>query len=145
MHWLHLAPRHSGAVLLLGMLLSAPAAAIDPADELADPEQQALYSRMTEEIRCMVCQNQPIADSTAPLAADLRREVRRKIQAGASETEIKDFLVERYGDFVLYKPRFRSWNLLLWFGPAVLLLIGLLALWRTAQRRGAMPIDKDAP
>lgn len=131
--------------LLLMLCLSLPAVAIDPTDELADPVQQALYTRLTHEVRCLVCQNQPIADSTAPLAADLRREIRRKIEGGAAEADIKDFLVERYGDFVLYKPRFRSWNILLWTTPFLLLLIGMLTLWLTTRRRAALPIDKDAP
>jgi cytochrome c-type biogenesis protein CcmH len=123
----------------------SPAWAIDPTEELADPEQQALYKSITEEVRCLVCQNNTIADSTAPLAADLRREIRRKIEAGQSESEIKDFLVERYGDFILYKPRFRSWNLVLWLGPAALLVIGLIALSVIVKRRMQLPIDEDAP
>jgi cytochrome c-type biogenesis protein CcmH len=137
-------------MLILVAMFSAsavlsPAWAIDPTEELADPEQQALYKSITEEVRCLVCQNNTIADSTAPLAADLRREIRRKIEAGQSESEIKDFLVERYGDFILYKPRFRSWNLVLWLGPAALLVIGLIALSVIVKRRMQLPIDEDAP
>ena len=131
------------AILMFGFAL--PALAIDPSDKLQDPEQQAMYETITNEVRCLVCQNQSIADSTAPLAADLRREIRRKIEAGQTENEIKDFLVERYSEFILYKPRFRSWNLLLWFGPGVLVLVGFIALARNVRRRAQLPINEDAP
>jgi cytochrome c-type biogenesis protein CcmH len=130
---------------LLGMLLALPAWAIDPSEPLADPEQHALYEQITEEVRCLVCQNQTIANSTAPLAADLRREIRRMIEAGQSEGEIKLFLVDRYGDFILYKPLFRSWNIVLWLAPAGLLLIGAIALLRIVRRRSQLPINEDAP
>jgi cytochrome c-type biogenesis protein CcmH len=132
--------------LLLAWVLLVPAAwAIDPSEALEDPQQHAMYLSITQEVRCLVCQNQPIADSTAPLAADLRREIRRMIEAGQSEAEIKEFLVERYGNFILYKPLFRSWNLVLWLGPVVFLLIGSIALARIVRRRTQLPIDEDAP
>jgi len=127
------------------LLIALPALAIDPSDKLDDPEQQAMYKRITKEVRCLVCQNQTIADSTAPLAADLRREIKRMIVAGQSEDEIKDFLVERYGDFVLYKPRFQSWNMLLWIAPVLILVFGAAALVRIVRRRADLPIDEDAP
>jgi cytochrome c-type biogenesis protein CcmH len=130
---------------LLILLLPLQAWAIDPSDKLDDPAQQEMYLRITQEVRCLVCQNQPISDSTAPLAADLRREIKRMIREGQTESDIKDYLVERYGDFVLYKPRFRSWNLVLWIAPALLLVIGAFALLRIVQRRTLLPIDKDAP
>lgn len=130
---------------LLLLLLPLQLWAIDPSEKLADPEQQALYETITKEVRCLVCQNQSIADSTAPLAADLRREIKKMIVDGQSETQIKDFLVERYSDFILYKPRFRSWNLLLWLAPIAFLLIGSLAFLRIVSRRKQLPIDKDAP
>jgi len=137
--------RRSLPVLVLALLLSLGAWAIDPSDKLADPELQAMYITITQEVRCLVCQNQPIADSTAPLAADLRREIKRMILEGQSEAEIKDFLVERYGDFILYKPRFASWNILLWLAPGILLVIGVIALLRIVSRRAQLPIDEDAP
>jgi cytochrome c-type biogenesis protein CcmH len=112
---------------------------------MADPEHQALYATITQEVRCLVCQNQTIGNSTAPLAADLRREIRRMIEAGQSEAEIKEFLVERYGDFILYKPLFRKWNLVLWLGPVMFLFIGFIALSRIVSRRAQLPIDEDAP
>lgn len=130
--------------LSVSFLLSQQAAAIDPAERLPDPEQQAQYEKITAEVRCLVCQNQTIADSTAPLAADLRREIRRMIEAGKAEGEIKDFLIDRYGGFVLYKPRFASWNILLWLAPLALLAIGLFGVARFARNRAAMPIDEDA-
>lgn len=132
------------AGLVVLSLFTMPANAIDPTERLDDPELQALYEDITDEVRCLVCQNQTIADSTAPLAADLRREIRRMIEAGQSEAEIKDFLVERYGGFVLYTPRFESWNIVLWLAPVVLLLIGLVAVLRFARNRAALPIDEDA-
>jgi len=132
--------------LMLASMLLVPAAwAIDPSEALEDPQQQALYLSITQEVRCLVCQNQPIADSTAPLAADLRREIRRMIEAGQTEADIKNFLVERYGNFILYKPLFRSWNLVLWLGPVVFLLIGSIALVRIVRRRTQLPINEDAP
>jgi len=136
--------RRSLSVLVLALLLPLFAWAIDPSDKLADPELQAMYISITQEVRCLVCQNQPIADSTAPLAADLRREIKRMILEGQSESEIKEFLVERYGDFILYKPRFASWNILLWLAPGILLVIGVIALLRIVSRRTQLPIDEDA-
>ena len=120
------------------------AGAIDPSERLSDPQLQALYEQITAEVRCLVCQNQAIADSTAPLAADLRREIRRMILAGDDEGRIKDFLVDRYGGYVLYKPQFQAWNILIWLAPAVLLLIGLITVVRFTRKRAAMPIDRDA-
>jgi len=130
---------------LLALLLPLQLWAIDASEKLADPAQQEMYETITKEVRCLVCQNQPIADSTAPLAADLRREIKRMIVAGQSESEIKDYLVDRYSDFILYKPRFRSWNLLLWLAPLAFLFIGSIALLRIVSRRTQLPIDKDAP
>ena len=127
------------------VLLSAAALAIDPSERLEDPQQQELYETITAEVRCLVCQNQPLADSTAPLAADLRREIRRMVEEGQGEGQIKDFLVERYGDFVLYKPRFESWTALLWIAPAIFLVIGAYAFGRVVAARGQLPIDEDAP
>lgn len=129
---------------VLAVLNAATVWAIDPTESLPDPEQQALYEEITAEVRCLVCQNQTIADSTAPLAADLRREIRRMIVAGDDETEIKDFLVDRYGGYVLYKPRFEAWNWVIWLAPVALLVAGLAGVAKFARNRAAMPIDKDA-
>jgi cytochrome c-type biogenesis protein CcmH len=120
----------------------------------ATPAEVAMESRLKkldEELRCLVCQNQSLADSNAPLAQDLRREVRSLADAGKSDAEIKDFLVARYGDFVLYKPPVKSITWLLWFGPFVLLAGGALAWWSVTRRRGrrvapatAAAVDGDA-
>ncbi|MBT8442304.1 MAG: cytochrome c-type biogenesis protein CcmH [Gammaproteobacteria bacterium] len=109
--------------------------------EFDDPEKAALYERLNEEVRCLVCQNQTIGDSNAPLAADLRREVREQVDAGMSEAEIKTFLTDRYGDFVLYKPRYDGPALLLWIAPGVLLLVGLFMLIRTLRRRASLELS----
>lgn len=127
--------------LLLPTLLAFGLAAEKP---LADPAQQALYERLTNEVRCLVCQNQTIADSNAPLAADLRREIRQKVLDGQSESEIKVFLTDRYGDFVLYRPRLGGPSLLLWLAPAVLLLFGIGVLWKIIRRRATLPVSSEA-
>jgi cytochrome c-type biogenesis protein CcmH len=101
-----------------------------------DAALDARLKKLDEELRCLVCQNQSLADSNAPLAQDLRREVRSLADAGKSDAEIKDFLVARYGDFVLYKPPVKSITWLLWFGPFVLLAGGAFAWWSVARRRG---------
>ena len=125
-------------------LYSIPVLAIDPTEPFIDDEKRYLYESITSEVRCLVCQNQTIADSTAPLASDLRREIRRMVDQGQVEVEIKDFLVERYGDFILYKPRFRSWTLFLWLIPIIFLIIGILAFIRILNQRSHLPIDIDA-
>lgn len=129
------------AVLLF--VAALPAWAIAPEEMLADPAKQAAYEHLTNEVRCLVCQNQTIADSTAPLAVDLRREIRRMLEAGQSEEEIKTFLLDRYGDFVLYRPRWQTNTALLWLAPVLLLLIGGTALWRIVRRRTSLPIPLD--
>ncbi|MDH5255478.1 MAG: cytochrome c-type biogenesis protein CcmH [Gammaproteobacteria bacterium] len=131
-------------LLLCALLLGArPGFAIDTDPKLADPVQQATYERLTHEVRCLVCQNQTIGDSSAPLAADLRREIRQMIEAGRSEEEIKLFLLERYGDFVLYKPQFKASTAALWLAPLLLLLVGGLGLGRIIRRRAALPVPAD--
>jgi cytochrome c-type biogenesis protein CcmH len=97
---------------------------------------------LTEQLRCLVCQNQTIADSNAGLAIDLRQQVVQQVRAGRSDTEIKQYMVERYGDFVLYDPPFSTTNSVLWVGPFVLLALGLLLVWRSVLRRRRSP---DAP
>ena len=128
---------------LVALFIALPGFATDPREEFSAPAKQELYESITAETRCLVCQNNTLADSTAPLAVDLRREIRKQVDEGKDETQIKDFLVERYGDFVLYKPRFRSWNLILWLGPVVLLLVGAIAVRTIVRKRGQLPIDID--
>jgi cytochrome c-type biogenesis protein CcmH len=117
--------------------------AMDADPKLSDPVLQETYERLTHEVRCLVCQNQTIADSSAPLAADLRSEIRLMLTAGRSETEVKTFLLDRYGDFVLYKPRFKASTAMLWLAPLLLLLVGGMALHRIIQRRGDLPVPAD--
>lgn len=130
------------ALVLFGLVAGA-AIAIDTGPAFDDPELQARYEKLIDEVRCLKCQNQTIRDSNAFLAADLRREIRRMLEEGRSDTEIKDFLVARYGEFALYRPRARGKTLVLWITPALLLLGGGLILWRVLARRMALPIDDD--
>lgn len=114
---------------------AAPAAGPTDTGILTSPEQRDRYHRIAEELRCLVCQNQTLADSNAELAADLRHQVETMIQAGRSDDEIKAYMVQRYGDFVLYRPPMQRNTWLLWLGPFALLLVGAFVWWRV-QRRG---------
>ena len=105
-------------------VLLAPAFAKEAAPVAADPVAEARLMQLSSELRCLVCQNQTIADSNAELAVDLRNEIREKIQTGMSDAEIKDFMVARYGDFVLYRPPVKNTTLVLWIGPFLLLVVG---------------------
>ena len=109
----------------------------------ADPALDVRLKTLEEELRCLVCQNQSLADSNAPLAEDLRREVRELAVAGKSDDEIKQYLVARYGDFVLYKPPVKRTTWLLWFGPFVLLIAGGVIWWLILRRRGRKRDDDD--
>jgi cytochrome c-type biogenesis protein CcmH len=105
---------------------------------LAAAQDPALEKRVTgvaHELRCLVCQNQTLAESNAPLAVDLRNQIREQLSGGASERDVLDFMVARYGDFVLYRPPLKASTLALWIGPFVLLLGGALLLWRRIARR----------
>lgn len=115
--------------------LAAPAAAVQPDEVLADPALEARARAISAELRCMVCQNQSIDDSDAPLARDLRILVRERLEAGDSDDEVLAFVVDRYGEFVLLKPRFAPHTLILWLAPAVALLAGAVLAWRFVRRR----------
>jgi len=115
--------------------------AVDSEEALEDPQLQARYEDIVEQVRCLKCQNQSIKDSNAFLAGDLRREIRRMLIEGYTDDEIFDFLVNRYGDFALYNPRFSGKTLVLWVVPAVFLLGGAYALFNIVRRRMALPID----
>ena len=117
------------------LVIGGTAHAIDAQDAFDDPVLQERYENINRELRCLVCQNQTIADSNATLAQDLRREVREMIAAGKTDDEIRDFMIERYGDFVLYRPRMTAQNFLLWTAPALLLLIAAAVLFRVIRRR----------
>jgi cytochrome c-type biogenesis protein CcmH len=101
----------------------------------ANPELEARVQRVAAELRCLVCQNQTIADSNAPLAEDLRREVRDMIGRGSSEDEVRDFMVQRYGDFILYRPPVKATTFALWLGPFLLLAVGIWRVVRIARAR----------
>lgn len=123
--------------LLLG-LLALEVQAIDTEQDLPTPELQARYDNLINELRCLVCQNQSIADSNAGLASDLRREVHSMLLAGKTDAEILKFMTDRYGDFVLFRPPFVRRTLLLWLAPALLLGAGILVAVRVVQGRGRL-------
>jgi cytochrome c-type biogenesis protein CcmH len=134
-----------GVALLLA-LLAFDAWAIDTESDLPTPELQQRYHRIINELRCLQCQNQSIADSNAGLAADLRREVHGMLLAGRSDAEILKFMTDRYGDFVLYRPPLVRRTLLLWFAPALLLAIGALVAIRIIRGRTRLVgTDTDDP
>ncbi len=109
------------------------------------PEDEARYQTLTEELRCLVCQNQNLADSNAELAQDLRRQTYDMVQAGKSNEEIVAYMVERYGDFVLYRPPFRPATLLLWIGPFIILAIGVVILLAFIRRRTREQLPELSP
>ncbi|MFA7667643.1 MAG: cytochrome c-type biogenesis protein [Burkholderiaceae bacterium] len=111
---------------------------------ITDPADKARYDRLAHELRCLVCQNQTLAESDASLAADLRRQVETMVIDGRSDDQIKRFLVERYGDFVLYRPPMQSNTWLLWFGPFVLLAVGI-GVWMAINRRRSRSTASPAP
>ena len=130
--------------LVFALFFASTASAVDSATEAAlaaDPGAEKRLQHLSEELRCLVCQNQTIADSNAELAQDLRREIRGMIQAGKSDKEIIDFMVVRYGDFVLYRPPVKGITLLLWGGPVALLLLGLFVLLRYLRQRARRMAD----
>jgi cytochrome c-type biogenesis protein CcmH len=120
-------------------LFGAPALAVQPDEILHDPALESRARALSQELRCMVCQNQSIDDSDAPLAKDLRVLVRERLTAGDSDGQVIDFLVARYGEFVLLKPRFSPHTLVLWLLPPLALLGGGLALWTYSRRRSKFP------
>ena len=133
--------------LIFALFFASTATAVDSATEAAlaaDPVAEKRLQHLSEELRCLVCQNQTIADSNAELAQDLRREIRGMIKDGKSDKEIIDFMVVRYGDFVLYRPPVKGITLLLWGGPVALMLLGLFVLVRYLRRR-ATRIADDRP
>lgn len=121
--------------LLLALPLAAGGAEAIPTEQ--DPVAAQRAVRLAEQLRCLVCQNQSIADSNAELAGDLRRQIREQIAQGRSDGQIVDFMVQRYGDFILYRPPLKTTTVLLWLGPALLLVMGLAILARQLRRRRA--------
>ena len=137
-----------GALTSIGALASsaAHAASVFEPRRFTSPEHEERYHTLIDELRCLVCQNQTIADSNADLASDLRREVYRMVEDGQSAEEIAGFMVTRYGDFVLYRPPLQGGTVLLWAGPFLLVALGLTVLVLHLRRRRAQvrPIDEDA-
>jgi len=104
---------------------------------LDTPKQEAQFEHLLKDLRCLVCQNQDLADSNADLAKDLRLQVYNLVKEGKSDTEINDYLSARYGDFVLFKPPVKSLTLMLWFGPFLFLILGVVIFWRTCFKRAS--------
>jgi cytochrome c-type biogenesis protein CcmH len=124
--------------LLFGLLSGPLASAVDTQPAFADPALQARYEALTHQLRCLVCQNETIADSGATLAGDLRRELREQLAAGQSDAQVLKFMTDRYGAFVLYKPPFEERTWLLWLGPALFLLIGTVVAIRIIIQRAKL-------
>jgi len=117
--------------------------AIDTGRAFEDDEMQARYETIISEVRCVQCQNQTIKDSNVQIASDLRREIRRLLSEGKTNSEVFEFLVQRYGEFVLYRPPMSGISLLLWIAPGLFLLIGGFVAARVIFKRMALPIDED--
>ena len=132
--------------LLLLALIATPVWAVLPDEMLSDPALEARARSISEELRCVVCQNQSIDDSDAPLARDLRIIVREQLQTGKSDAQVRDYVVARYGNFVLLKPPVEPATWALWAGPFALLLLGGLGLWlwsRRARSAEALPLSAE--
>lgn len=130
-------------ILVSCLLIPAMVTAIDTGQAFDDPELQARYEHIIDEVRCLKCQNQTIKDSNAFLAGDLRREIRRLLTEGKTDAEIFDFLVLRYGEFALYRPRVSGKTLILWIAPFFLLIIGGVIIFRVLRDRMSLPIDDE--
>jgi cytochrome c-type biogenesis protein CcmH len=133
------------AVILAGLVLyTTVALAVDPT-QMPTPALQERYLGLTHELRCMQCQNEAIADSPVDLAADLRRQVRDMLLAGKSDDDVRNYMVARYGEFILFRPR-KSWkNAWLWASPGVLILVGALVAVRIIQQRSALVSQDNEP
>jgi cytochrome c-type biogenesis protein CcmH len=127
--------RAAALVLLLSLLIPMTGWSKEAVPVAEDPEVEKRMLTLTENLRCLVCQNETIADSRADFSNDIRREIREQIKANKTDPEIIQFLVDRYGDFVLYNPPMKATTILLWFGPAALLLFGLISLVIYLRRR----------
>ena len=129
--------------LAVAVMTASPAFAVQPDEIMSDPAKESRARDLSRELRCMVCQNQSIDDSEAPLARDLRLLVRERIAAGDSDSQVIDFLVARYGEFVLLKPRLQPRTVLLWLLPPLALAGGGLALWIQSRRRSRSAAAED--
>lgn len=134
--------------LLVGMLsvavaFAGGALALDANGQLEDPALQARFEDITKNLRCLVCQNESVADSNAQLAGDLRRQVREMLVAGKRDDEIFKFMTDRYGDFVRFNPPLEPKTLLIWGAPFIMLLIGAAIIFRVVRQRSRMPLDDE--
>lgn len=132
-------------LFLVALLMVAPAAAVQPDEMLDDPALEARAREITKEIRCLVCQNESIDDSNAELAKDLRVLVRERVVAGDTNEEVQQYLVERYGEFVLLRPTFTGFNLVIWFAGPILLVIGLVTAAIYMRKRKPEAVAAEAP
>lgn len=132
------------ATVLLLLMVVPFAFAIDAGRAFDDPVLQARYEEIISEVRCLQCQNESLKDSNAFLAVDLRREIRRLLSEGKTNAEIYDFLVQRYGEFALYRPRMSGKTMLLWLAPLLLLTAGAVVVVRVVRGRMALPVEDDA-
>lgn len=126
-------------VLLTLLMLLTPAMALDPGEALSDPQLEARARALSQELRCLVCQNQSIDDSDAPLARDLRQMVRARLVAGDSDADIREAVVQRYGEFALFRPRFGAHTAALWAMPLFILIFGGLLAWRLTRQKASTP------
>jgi cytochrome c-type biogenesis protein CcmH len=135
-----------GALGLLGagLLWAALAAAVDTTPPLPDPQLQQRYYELTHELRCMQCQSEALADSSVSLAGDLRLQVRELLLAGQTDDQIRDHMVARYGEFILFRPRMTWRNAWLWAAPSLLMAVGLWVAWRILRARSRL-VDSDEP
>ncbi len=133
------------ALAALMLVAALPASAVQPDEILADGALETRAREISKELRCLVCQNQSIDDSDASLARDLRILVRDRLKAGDSDEEVVSFVVERYGDFVLLRPPFKTSTLLLWIGPALIFIAGIAGVWTWYRRRRTAVISDAAP
>jgi cytochrome c-type biogenesis protein CcmH len=133
------------AAVVGGVLWAAMPAvrALDANGQLEDPVLQARFERITHELRCLVCQNESIADSNVELAGDLRRQVSEMLVAGKSDAAIFDFMTDRYGEFVRFNPPLEPKTLLIWGAPFIMLLIGAVVVYRVVRQRSRMPLDDE--
>jgi cytochrome c-type biogenesis protein CcmH len=130
--------------LVAALVLALPAGAVDNVPPLPDPKLQQRYYALTHELRCMQCQNEALADSPVGLAADLRLQVREMLVAGQSDEQIRQHMVDRYGEFILFRPRMSWRNAWLWSAPVVLMLVGLIVAWRVIRARSQLVDSEEA-
>lgn len=132
-------------ILLVALALTSPALAVQPDEILADPALEARARELSKELRCLVCRNESIDDSNADLARDLRLLVRERLRAGDTDAEVLDYLVDRYGEFVLLKPRFSVANAMLWMAGPLVFLAGLAVIVAHLRRRKPRAVSREAP